>query len=68
MTEEALDTVACMPAMEELDATPSMDAINKAVDTVTVGKAQGKDAIPSEILKSGKGPLLGYFHALLYIC
>ena len=35
--EETLDAAECMPAMEELDTTPSMDEMSKAVDTCTTG-------------------------------
>ena len=65
VTKEALDAAECMHTLEELDATPSMNEISKISDTLTTGKAPGKDGIPSEIIKSAKGPFLGHLHKLL---
>ncbi|XP_063595354.1 uncharacterized protein LOC134772317 [Penaeus indicus] len=55
VTEDALNAIECLPMLEELDAEPTPDELSKALDSLTTGKAPGKDGIPAEVLKCCKG-------------
>ena len=50
----ALKDIPDMPPMEELDATPTLEELSKAIDTLARGKAPGNDGIPPEALKMGR--------------
>ena len=41
--------------MEDLDSEPSLEKLKNAVNSLSSGKAPGKDGIPSDIIKVGKG-------------
>ena len=64
----ALDTVERLPTMEELDAEPSIDELNKAIDSLSAGKAPGMDGIPPDLLKHCKAALLVPLHEVLCTC
>ena len=51
ITNEALDTIESLPVMTKLDTEPTQDDLSKAIDSLTNGKAPGKDAIPPEVIK-----------------
>lgn len=44
--------------MDELDAKPKIEELDKAVDALSNGKAPGSDGIPPEEITSGKPALL----------
>ena len=46
ITNEALYTIESLPVMTELDTEPTEDDLSKAIDSLTNGKATGKDVIP----------------------
>ncbi|XP_069176144.1 craniofacial development protein 2-like [Procambarus clarkii] len=48
---EALDAVEFLPIMEELDLEPTVEEVEKAMDSLSSGKASGDDGIPPEVLK-----------------
>ena len=50
VTEEALNDIECVPALEELDSEPTLAEIKVALDSLASGKAPGKDNIPVEVL------------------
>ncbi|KAK7109622.1 hypothetical protein V1264_013633 [Littorina saxatilis] len=50
--------------MTELDETPSLEELSKAIDR----QGTGLDGIPPEIVKCAKGPALGHLHKLLVHC
>ena len=50
VTEEALNNIECLPVLEELDSKPTLAEIKMALDSLTSGKAPGKDNIPVEVL------------------
>ena len=54
ITNEALDTIESLPVLTELDTEPTQDDLSKAIDSLTNGKAPGKDAIPPEVITQGK--------------
>ena len=51
--------------MDELDAEPTIEELDKAIDTLSNGKAPGSDGIPPEVIKSGKFALAEPLHELL---
>ncbi|XP_066294595.1 uncharacterized protein [Branchiostoma lanceolatum] len=64
VSPSALDAIECLPTMAELDAEPTLDELNKAIDSLSTGKAPGSDAIPSDLLKHCKTVLLLPLHEL----
>ena len=68
ITNEALDTIKSLPVMTELDTEPTEGDLSKAIDSLTNGKAPGKDAIPPKVIKHGKPALLHRLHVLFLLC
>ena len=68
VTDNALIAIPDLPTMEELDISPTVEELNKAIDYLACGKAPGSDGIPPEVLKSGKPALLQPLHDLLCLC
>lgn len=68
VSQEALDAIPNLPVMEELDATPTVDELEKAINSLKSRKAPGNDSIPPEVIKQGKSVLLGPLHKLLCMC
>ncbi|CAH1226359.1 CD209 [Branchiostoma lanceolatum] len=68
VSPSALDAIECLPTMDELDAEPTLDGLNKAIDSLSTGKAPGSDAIPPDLLKHCKTVLLLPLHELLCQC
>ena len=54
--------------MDELDAKPKIEELDKAVDALSNGKAPGSDGIPPEEITSGKPALLEPLHEVLCLC
>ena len=50
VTKEALNNIECLPVLEELDSEPSFAEIKVPLNSLTSGKALGKDNIPAEVL------------------
>ena len=61
-------TIESLPVMTELDTGPTEDDLSKAIDSLTNGKAPGKDGIPQYIIKHGKPALQHHLHVLLLLC
>ncbi|RXN06695.1 cytoplasmic phosphatidylinositol transfer 1-like protein [Labeo rohita] len=68
VSQEALDAIKDLPVLKELDAEPTLEELNKAINALSCGKASGEDGIPPEIIKSGKPVLLEPLHKLLCQC
>ncbi|XP_018026545.1 uncharacterized protein LOC108681971 [Hyalella azteca] len=69
VSQEALDaSMKNLPSLDALDAEPSVEELNNAIDILPCGKAAGEDGIPPEVIKSGKPALLGPLHELLCLC
>ena len=51
----ALELVPQQPTLNDLDPSPSMDELSKALKQTNSGRASGKDGIPAEIYKAA-GP------------
>ena len=68
VSEEALNDVASLPVMEELDKEPTRVELSKAIDSLTCGKAPGTDGITPNVIKLGKPSLLPHLHDLLCLC
>ena len=55
--------------MDELDTPPTIEELNKAIDSLSSDKAPGNDGIPPEIIKAGKdSSLINRLHELLIDC
>ena len=71
ITEDTLNAIECLPELEELDELdrePTTDELSEALDSLTSGKAPGKDCIPAEVLKSCKETLITELHEILCLC
>ncbi|XP_018013086.1 uncharacterized protein LOC108670145 [Hyalella azteca] len=68
VSQEELDAIENLPSLDALDAEPSVEELNKAINILPCGKAAGEDGIPPEVIKSGKPALLGPLHELLCLC
>ena len=64
---EVLNNKDCLCIMGELDSEPKLDELGKALDTLSPGKASGKDGIP-EVLKCVKGILIKDLHEIFCQC
>ena len=58
----------CLPVLEELDSDPTLEELNKALDSLASGKAPGNDSIPVEVLKCCKGNIISELHEILCLC
>lgn len=65
---EALDAIECLPIMEDLDLEPTVEEVEKSVDSFSSGKAPGDDGIPPEVLKCARGTLKSELHELVCQC
>ena len=65
VTEAALNIIAQLTLIEELDAEPTLDELEQVISCLTSGRALGSDGIPLEIIKCGKPVLLKHLHKLL---
>ncbi|KAG6929376.1 hypothetical protein G0U57_005702, partial [Chelydra serpentina] len=52
----------------ELDEKPTMEELKKVIESLSTGKAPGKDGIPPEVIKCGINVLLEHLHDLLCQC
>lgn len=69
VSDKATENTTPLPTINELDSSPTIDEIGKAIDLLSCGKAPGSDGIPPEILKTGReNSLLGHLHGLLLQC
>ena len=57
VNDEAIDRMPQVPINLTMEATPSEDDVQKAINQLSNGKAPGTDGIPAEIYKKG-GPVL----------
>jgi len=48
VTDEALNAIKGLPEWDELDSDPTLGELNKALDSLSSGKAPGKDTIPGK--------------------
>ena len=68
VVSSALDAIECLPAMEELDAEPTLEELNEAIDSLAPEKAPGNDGIPPDLIRRCKSSLLGPLHEVLCQC
>ena len=68
VTDAASNALLGLPVMEELDETPTLEELCKAIDILTCGKAPGRDSMSPEVLKRGKSSILQPFYELLCQC
>ena len=64
---EVLNNKDCLCIMDELGSEPKLEELGKALDTLSLGKASGKDGIP-EVLKCVKGILIKDLHEIFCQC
>ncbi|XP_030839694.1 uncharacterized protein LOC100887870 [Strongylocentrotus purpuratus] len=68
VNEATIESIESLPVMEDLDSEPS-EELKKVVNSLSSGKAPGKDGIPSDIIKVGKDTsLLRHLYELLCQC
>lgn len=68
VTTAALDAIECLPVMEELYTEPTIEELNKAIDSLASGKAPGSDGISPDLIKHCKTILLPPLHEVLCQC
>ncbi|XP_076462059.1 uncharacterized protein LOC143294568 [Babylonia areolata] len=69
VADAAVESIPNLPVMEELDIPPSEEELSKAIDSLTCGKAPGKDSIPPEVIKAVKRTVPHHhLHQLLLQC
>ena len=68
VSRSALDSIPGMPIMEELDVLPTIEKLDKAINTLANRKTPGADGIPPEILNTGKPALMQHLYELLCLC
>ena len=68
VTTAALDAIECLPAIEELDIEPTIEELNKAINSLASGKAPGSDGIPPDLIKHCATTLLLPLHEVLCQC
>ena len=68
VTDDTLDAIESLPLMAELDEKPTLAELKKAIESLSTGKAPGKDGIPPEIIKCGNSALMEHLHDLLCQC
>ena len=68
VTTAALDAIDCVPAIEELDIEPTIEKLNKAINSLASGKAPGSDGIPPDLIKHCVTTLLLPLHEVLCQC
>ena len=68
VSPSALDAVECLPAMEELDAEPTLEELSDAIGSLAFGKAPGSDGIPLDLIKHCKTTVLHSLHVVLCQC
>lgn len=68
ITEEALNTIKCLPLLEELDSDATLEELNPGLDSPASGKVPSKKSIPAEVLKCYKGNIISELHEILCLC
>ena len=69
VTDAAIESTDQMPVMDDLDTPPTIEELEKAIESLSCDKAPGNDGIPPEIIKAGKGSsLTQHLHELLLAC
>ena len=68
VVDPLLDAIGPLPIMEDLDAEPTLEELNKAIDSLACGKAPGTDGIPPDPIKRCKSTLLQPLHDTLCQC
>lgn len=68
VTPAAIENVEALPILEQLDETPTLEELSKAIDKLSAGKAPGNDGIPPDLIKHCKSSLLQPLHELLAQC
>ena len=69
VTDTAVEGITPLSTMGELDIPPSINELQKAINSLSCGKAPGSDGIPPEVVKLGKeSSLLSHLHNLLLQC
>ena len=66
VTDAAIKSTEQMPVMDDLDTPPTMEELEKAIESLSCDKAPGNDGIPPEVIKAGKDSSLSErLHKLL---
>uniref|UniRef100_A0A2C9M8M8 Uncharacterized protein n=1 Tax=Biomphalaria glabrata TaxID=6526 RepID=A0A2C9M8M8_BIOGL len=68
VSDSALKAIIQLPTMNDLDETPTLSELNKAIDNIAARKAPGCDGIPQDLLKQCKTTLIQPLHELLCKC
>ncbi|XP_056681327.1 uncharacterized protein LOC103092919 [Monodelphis domestica] len=65
VNQSTLDQIPQNHSIEQLDVPPSIDEVQKAIKQMSVGKAPGKEWIPTEVYKALNGKALQAFYIVL---
>ncbi|KAI8519286.1 hypothetical protein Bbelb_025430 [Branchiostoma belcheri] len=65
VSSEVLDSIPQRPTIDSLDCLPTLEELNVAINQTSAGKAPGKDSIPADIFKAMGPVALDNFHTLL---
>ena len=68
VTENALNTIECLPVFEELDAESAIQELSQVLGSLANGKAPGKGDIPAKLLECCKDTLISELHNILCLC
>lgn len=68
VSQRALDDIADLLILSELDSEPTIEEHSTAIDFFKSRKAPGSDEIPAEIIKCGKPTLLKPLYDVLCTC
>ena len=63
--KDALDAIECLSELEYLDNEPSTKELYEALDYLALGKANGRDGIPAELLNWCREAILTELHKIL---
>ena len=64
-SQDALDAIEDLPVLEEIDAEPTSEELDKTIDALSYVKFPVEDVTPPNIIKCGNLTLLEPLHELL---
>ena len=68
INEAVFVTLPQFEIMEDLSAEPTLEELQKAINSIPVNKASGNDSVPAEIYECANKELLTKIHQVLLLC
>ena len=68
LQKETLDEIPQRPFLNQLDLTPTIEDLNRAIEAASIGNSLGQNAISADVSKHCKTTLLKHIHGLLLLC